>query len=101
MTKKEIIEKWANEKKVENLVKKHTDFSNNPYIEDLVNDIYIDLLLKDDELIQKLDNENKIDYYLTKIIRNNLYSKTSPFYYKYQKFRKIIDEIEPNADENY
>lgn len=101
MTKKEIIEKWAKEKKVETLIKKHTDFSNNPYIEDLVNDIYIDLLLKDDELIQKLDNENEIDYYLIKVIRNNLYSKNSPFYYKYQKFRKITDEIEPNADENY
>jgi len=101
MTKKEIIEKWAKEKKVETLIKKHTDFSNNPYIEDLVQDIYIELYLKDNELIEKLENDNEIDYFLTKIIRNNLYSKTSPFYYKYNKFRKITDEIEPNADENY
>ena len=101
MTKKEIIEKWAKEKKVETLIKKHTDFSNNPYIEDLVQDIYIELYLKDNELIEKLENNNEIDYFLTKIIRNNLYSKTSPFYYKYNKFRKITDEIEQNADENY
>lgn len=101
MTKKEIIEKWAKEKKVETLIKKHTDFSNNPYIEDLVQDIYIELYLKDNELIEKLENDNEIDYFLTKIIRNNLYSKTSPFYYKYNKFRKITDEIEQNADENY
>ena len=94
MTKKEIIEKWAKEKKVETLIKKHTDFSNNPYIEDLINDIYIDLLLKDDELIQKLENENEIDYYLIKVIRNNLYSKNSPFYYKYNKFRINSTDIE-------
>jgi len=94
MTKKEIIEKWAKEKKVETLIKKHTDFSNNPYIEDLINDIYIDLLLKDDELIKKLDNENEIDYYLIKVIRNNLYSKNSPFYYKYNKFRINSTDIE-------
>ena len=94
MTKKEIIEKWANEKKVENLVKKHTDFTNNPYIEDLVQDIYIELYLKDNELIEKLENDNEIDYFLTKIIRNNLYSKTSQFYYKYQKFRINSTDIE-------
>lgn len=101
MTKKEIIEKWAKEKKIETLIKKHTDFSNNPYIEDLVQDIYIELYLKDNELIEKLENDNEIDYFLTKIIRNNLYSKTSPFFYKYQKFRKITDEIDANLDENY
>lgn len=101
MTKKEIIEKWAKEKKVETLIKNHTDFSNNPYIEDLVQDIYIELFLKDNELIEKLENDNEIDYFLTKIIRNNLYSKTSPFYYKYNKFRKITDEIDANLDENY
>lgn len=101
MTKKEIIEKWAKEKKVETLIKKHTDFSNNPYIEDLVQDIYIELFLKYNELIEKLENDNEIDYFLTKIIRNNLYSKTSPFYYKYNKFRKITDEIDANLDENY
>ena len=97
MKKEEIIEKWAKDKKVESLVKKHTDFLNNPYIDDLVQDIYIELYLKDNELIEKLENDNEIDYFLTKIIRNNLYSKTSPFYYKYNKFRinsTDIDEIE-------
>ena len=72
MTKKEIIEKWAKEKKVETLIKKHTDFSNNPYIEDLVQDIYIELYLKDNELIEKLENDNEIDYFLTKIIKITL-----------------------------
>lgn len=94
MSKKEIIEKWAKEKKVENLIKKHTDFSNNPYTEDLANDIYIELLLKDDELLERLEKNNEIDYFLTKIIRNNLYSKTSPFYYNYQRFRKKTTEID-------
>ena len=101
MTKNGIIEKWAKEKKVETLIKKHTDFSNNPYIEDLTQDIYIELALKDNELIEKLENENEIDYFLTKIIRNNLYSKTSPFFYKYQKLRKITDEIDVNVYEKY
>ena len=94
-----IIEKIANEKVVENLLKKHTDFSNNPYIDDLAQDIYICLLDTDCETIEKLYSSNELEYYVKKIIKNNLYSKTSPFFYKYERFRKITDEIGENLDE--
>ena len=94
-----IIEKIANEKVVENLLKKHTDFSNNPYIDDLAQDIYICLLETDNETIEKLYSSNELEYYIKRIIKNNLYSKTSPFFYKYERFRKITDEIGENLDE--
>lgn len=94
-----IIEKIANEKVVENLLKKYTDFSNNPYIDDLAQDIYICLLETDNETIEKLYSSNELEYYIKRIIKNNLYSKTSPFFYKYERFRKITDEIGENLDE--
>lgn len=94
-----IIEKIANEKVVENLLQKHTDFSNDPYIDDLAQDIYICLLETDSETIEKLYNSNELEYYIKKIIKNNLYSKTSPFFYKYERFRKITDEIGDKLDE--
>ena len=94
-----IIEKIANEKIIENLLKKHTDFSNDPYIDDLAQDIYICLLETDKQTIEKLYNYNELEYYIKKIIKNNLYSKTSPFFYKYERFRKITDEIGDNLDE--
>lgn len=101
MTKKEIIEKLAEKKTIENLIKKHSDFLNNPYIEDLCQDIYILLYEKDEDLLNKLYDNNEFEYYITKIIKNNLYSNNSQFFYKYQKFRKITDEIEETFDEKY
>ena len=95
----DIITKIANEKFVEKLLQKHTDFSNNPYIDDFAQDIYICLLETDNETIEKLYSSNELEYYIKRIIKNNLYSKTSPFFYKYERFRKITDEIGENLDE--
>lgn len=94
MNKKEIVEELAKKQTVENIVKKHTEFKSHPYINDLAQDIYIDLLDKDDKLIEKLYTDNEFEYYLKKLINNNLYSKTSPFYYKYAKFEKITNNID-------
>lgn len=101
MTKKEIITEIAKNKTVENLIKTHTDFANNPYIDDLAQDIYISLMSKSEELIIGLYNNDEINYFISKMIKNNLYSSNSPFYYQYQKFRKITDEIGDNLDEEY
>lgn len=93
----EIVEKIANEKMVEKLLLDHTDFNGNPYIDDLAQDIYITLLDTREQTLKKLYENNELEFYIKKIIKNNLYSKTSPFYYKYQKFRinsTDIDDIE-------
>lgn len=99
MNSREIINELAKNCVVEKFVKKYTEFVNNPYIEDLVQDIYISLMEKDASFIQNLYKKNELDFFIIKMIKNNLYSNTSPFYKKYQKFREITDSIE--GDINY
>lgn len=99
MNSRKIIDELAKNKVVEKLVKRYTEFMNNPYLEDLVQDIYISLMEKDANFISGLYKKNELDYFIMKMIKNNLYSNTSPFYKKYQKFREITDSIE--GDINY
>lgn len=84
MTKNEIIEKLAKERLVEtavaNIAKTNSDILN-----DLSQEIYLDLLQKDEQKIVKLYESNQIRFFVVRMILNNLFSKNSPFY---QTFRK-------------
>lgn len=91
MTKIEIIDKIAKDKLIEKILKQNT--IKNPYYKDLGQDIYLDLLSKNDELIERLYENDELEYFIRKIITNNIFSITSPFYKKYQKFRKTTDPI--------
>jgi hypothetical protein len=94
------VEKIAKEKIVEKLLEKHSDFKNNPYIDDLAQDIYIQLTLMSEESLNQLYTNGELEFFIKRIIKNNLYSTTSQFYYKYQKFRKITDEINYKNEED-
>lgn len=95
MTKYEVINIIAREHLVERIVNKLLSSSKNPFDcpEDLIQDIYLLLLQKDDDLIVNLYNKDEIGFYLLKIARNQLLSKNSPYYTKYIKFRAYSDEI--------
>lgn len=97
MNKYEAISVIAKECVVEKLVKKYNIIS--PYIKDLCQDLYIELLNKDDNLIVGLYERNEIEYYIRKMISNNINSTTSPFYKNYEKFRKTTDEIQNEKTE--
>ena len=91
MTKEKIIEAIAKEKLIEKIIDSYRPYQLNYYLEDLCQDIYISLLKTDDELIKSLYEKKEIAFYIRKIINNNLFSKTSPFYYNYSKFRNNLD----------
>lgn len=97
MTKSSVITILANNKVIEKLMKKY-NFSS-PYIKDLCQDLYIELLNKEDKLIVGLYERNEIEYYIRKMISNNVNSVTSPFYKNYEKFRKTTDEIQNEKTE--
>lgn len=99
ISSRDIINNLAKEKKVEKLVRKYTDFTNNPYIEDLIQDIYVSLMEKENIFIQNLYKNDELDYFIIKMIKNNLYSTTSPFFVKYQKFRTLTEELGDFSDE--
>lgn len=93
MKKQKIIYSLAKNRFVEKLLSTQTSFKSNPYIEDLAQDIYIILLNTEDETIERLYEEKAFAYYVVRIIKNNLFSTTSEFYYKYQKYRRFANEL--------
>ena len=97
MNKFEIISKIAKQKTVEKLVKTYNFYS--PYLSDLCQDIYIELLSKDNNLITGLYDRKEIEYYIRKMISNNINSTTSPYYKNYEKFRKTTTEIQNEKTE--
>lgn len=95
MTKYEVINIIARDHLVERIVNKLLSSSKNPFDcpEDLIQEIYLLLLQKDDNLIVDLYERGELAYYLLKIARNQLLSVNSKYYYTYIKFRANSDEI--------
>lgn len=79
--KSDIINEIANNKVVEDIIFNIT----HTYIDDLAQDTYLTLLEKEDNLITQLYKDNQLNYYITRIILNNIRSTTSPYYYTYLK----------------
>jgi hypothetical protein len=86
MTKSEIINQLAIERKVEELISNITKAPLTEGEEDLAQDIYLALLEKNDRLIEQLYKDNQLIYFITRMLINNLRSKTSPYYYKYKRY---------------
>ena len=95
MTKYEIIDELSRSNTVEKIIFKLLPCSKNPFDcpEDLIQDIYLLLLQKDDNLIVNLYNKGELGFYLLKIARNQLLSKNSPYYQKYIRFQSHNDDI--------
>ena len=99
MTKYEIIDELSKDSTVEKIIYKLLPASKNRFDcpEDLVQDIYVLLLEKDDDLIINLYNKGELGYYLLRIAKNQLLSANSPYFYKYIKFRAQSDDISEAA----
>lgn len=86
MTKSEIVGKLAKERLVEQIcsnIAKSSDCDDT--LKDLSQEIYLDLLSKDEEKIINLYETNQIRFFVVRMVTNNLFSKNSPYY---QVFRK-------------
>ena len=99
MTKVEIIDELSRTNTVEKIVFKLLPCSKNPFDcpEDLIQDLYLILLQKDDDLIVNLYNKDEIGFYLLKIARNHLLSVNSKYYYTYIKLGANSDDISEAA----
>ena len=95
MTKYEIVEKIAREKKVEEFID-NTAKTSRFDLDDLANDIYLSLLQKDDELIEGLYERGELDYWIARMIWLNYFSHNSPYYTKYRKFQFDTRELSDN-----
>ena len=92
MTKNEIIGRLAKERIVETIVSNIAK-SADDLLNDLVQEIYLDLLEKDEDKIVKLYESNQIRFFITRIVINNLHSKNSPYWCKIKSFTHNMNEI--------
>lgn len=93
MDKYEIIKQLAEERKVEKLIAKITRNSSEE-LKDLSQDIYLNLLEKEDKKIVKLHETGELEYFIVGIITNNVFSKTSPYFTKYIKYNLNKEPLE-------
>lgn len=96
MTKYEIIDELSRDNTVEKIVYKILPASKNRFDspQDLVQDIYLLLLGKDDNLLIGLYNKGELGYYLLKVAKNQLLSDHSPYFYTYVRFGTKSDSLD-------
>lgn len=99
--KQSIINKIAQDRMVETIISNVTKNNGLEDYKDLANDIYLELLEKDEEVIDNLYEKGNLNFYITRMVLNNVDSKTSRFYYKYikNKLKQIsMDDYKETAD---
>ena len=84
MDKYKIIDEISKQKIVEEIVY-NIGSKDDEDLKDLIQDIYINLLEKEDSLIETLYNTNQLKYFIIRMVVNNIHSKNSPYYTKYKK----------------
>ena len=93
-----IVSKIAEERIVENIISNISKNSNDEDLKDLSIDIYLELLEKDEDCLIGIYERGQINYYITRIILNNVTSKTSPFYYRYRQYKRQEVQIDDTAE---
>lgn len=88
-----IVERIAKERVIEtiieNVAKSPLDRDggtlSDPYLQDLAQDLYLDLLQKPQDKIQEMYESGELRWYCTRMVVNNIKSKNSRYYYDYIK----------------
>lgn len=102
--KQAIISNVAKTKLLSDIIHNVAKDNNDQDLKDLEQDLYIELLEKDDELIEYMFENNQLNYFLTKMVVNNINSNTSRYYYRYKKNKlnqMPIDDYKETADNQY
>lgn len=86
MSSRDIVEDLAKKGILEQMIRKATGGVWRPEHKDLTQDLLLELLDMPEEKLLGLYNRNQLPYFLTRIVKNNIHSKTSRFFYRYRKF---------------
>ena len=84
MTKEEVVELIAREGWIEECIKTVSGGVWRSEYSDLTQDILIEML--NQTKIVDLYEKNQLRYYVMRIVRNNIQSNTSRFFYRYRRF---------------
>lgn len=96
MSKQDIIDTIAKQRLVEDIVYNVAVKKDDDQLNDLIQDIYISLLEKEEKLIQHLFITKQMNFFITRMVINNIFSKNSPYYTNYKKYS--INAIEITGD---
>lgn len=94
MTKREIIEKLARERRVETML---ANIAKQPVagtLEDLCQMVYLILLEYDEAKIVDLWENEQINFFIARILLNQYKSTNSPFYKLFRKYESKTTDIE-------
>lgn len=97
MNVSEIVDELAKGRAVEKMIKNITDGKSpdTTALQDLAQDIYLSLLTKGEKLITVYE-EGHMDFYLSRVVMNNIASSSSPYYRIYIKPTLINTQINEN-----
>ena len=59
------------------------------YLDDIVHEVFLQIYSNPERLKELIDNK-QLKYYFIRLCKNNYYSKTSKYYYKYKRQYKDI-----------
>ena len=90
-----IVDKLARNRVVEDMIK---NMNINDYPDDLAQEIYLILLEYDKEKIEDIYNKNQINFFISRIITNQAFSKNSPFYLIYKKWDLNKEDLDFDND---
>lgn len=99
--KQSIINNIAKDRMVETIVANVAKDTTDEDLTDLCQDIYLALMEKDEETIEELYANKQLNYYVTRMVINNIDSSTSRFFYNYKKnkLKQIsMDDYKETAD---
>lgn len=98
MTKEEVVEYIARSKLIQECIKVVTGGVWRAEYDDLVQDLLVEFLNQGKKIVD-LYEKNQLRYYVVRVVRNNLQSATSRFYYRYRRFS--LRNSGPEILENY
>ena len=84
MTTREVVEEIARTKLIQECILVVTGGIWRAEFDDLVQDLLVEFLSQ--EKIVDLYKKGQLRYYVVRVVRNNLQSCTSRFYYRYRRF---------------
>lgn len=90
-----IVDKLARGRVVEDMIK---NMNINDYPDDLAQEIYLILLEYDKDKIEDIYNKNQINFFISRIITNQAFSKNSPFYLNYKKWDLNKEDLDFDND---
>lgn len=96
LTKNIVVNCLAVSGIVESLIRNIGGYDDN--YPDLAQNIYIDLLSKDDDKIVEMFKNGQIKFFLVRMITNNIYSVNSPWYVTYKKHKNNTINIDDIKD---